>query len=53
MPKYQGETRFRHAAPDALGVLLVNLGTPGEPSTSAVRRYLAEFLGDARVVEAP
>jgi len=53
MPKFQGETGFSHAAPDKLGLLLVNLGTPGEPSTSAVRRYLAEFLGDARVVEAP
>ncbi len=53
MPKFQGETGFSHAAPDRLGLLLVNLGTPGEPSTSAVRRYLAEFLGDARVVEAP
>ncbi|MEJ2604995.1 MAG: ferrochelatase [Gammaproteobacteria bacterium] len=53
MPDYQGETGFRHAAPDALGVLLVNLGTPSEASASAVRRYLAEFLGDSRVVEAP
>ena len=37
----------------AIGVLLVNLGTPDAPDTAAVRRYLAEFLRDPRVVEAP
>ncbi|MEM9024865.1 MAG: ferrochelatase, partial [Bacteroidota bacterium] len=26
------------------GVLLVNLGTPDNPSTGAVRRYLSQFL---------
>ena len=31
--------------------LLVNLGTPEAPSASAVRRYLAEFLHDYRVVD--
>ncbi len=35
------------------GVLLVNLGSPDAPTTAALRRYLAEFLGDPRVVEAP
>jgi ferrochelatase len=35
------------------GVLIVNLGTPVAPTTSAVRRYLAEFLADPRVVEIP
>jgi ferrochelatase len=34
-------------------VLLVNLGTPGAPTPAAVRRYLAEFLTDPRVVEIP
>ncbi|MEP6938764.1 MAG: ferrochelatase [Rudaea sp.] len=34
-------------------VLLVNLGTPTAPSTAAVRRYLAEFLSDRRVIETP
>lgn len=34
-------------------VLLVNLGTPDAPEPSAVRRYLAEFLSDRRVVEIP
>jgi ferrochelatase len=32
-------------------VLVVNLGTPQAPTAAAVRRYLAEFLGDRRVVQ--
>jgi len=36
-----------------IGVLLVNLGTPDAPTASSVRRYLAEFLSDRRVVEIP
>lgn len=36
-----------------VGVLLVNLGTPEDASPAAVRRYLAEFLSDPRVVEIP
>jgi ferrochelatase len=36
-----------------IGVLLVNLGTPDAPDTASVRRYLAEFLSDRRVVELP
>jgi ferrochelatase len=36
-----------------IGVLLANLGTPDAPTPSAVRRYLAEFLSDRRVVEIP
>lgn len=34
-------------------MLLVNLGTPDAPTASALRRYLAEFLADPRVVEVP
>ncbi|KAB7898059.1 ferrochelatase [Rouxiella silvae] len=33
------------------GVLLVNLGTPEAPTTQAVKRFLAEFLSDIRVVD--
>lgn len=40
-------------APPAIGVLLVNLGTPDAPTPRAVRRYLGEFLSDRRVVELP
>ena len=35
------------------GVLLIHLGTPDAPTPAAVRRYLAEFLADPRVVEMP
>ena len=40
------------AIPEAkAGVPLINLGTPDAPEERAVRRYLAEFLSDRRVVE--
>ena len=39
-------------APDT-AVLAVNLGTPETPTAPAVRRYLAEFLSDPRVVSIP
>jgi len=35
----------------AIGVLLVNLGTPDAPTPAAVRRYLKQFLTDPRVIE--
>ncbi|MBW3550251.1 MAG: ferrochelatase [Proteobacteria bacterium] len=37
--------------PGATAVVLVNLGTPDAPTAPAVRRYLAEFLHDRRVVD--
>jgi ferrochelatase len=52
-------TRQYHAAPpgtanrDGVAVVLVNLGTPSAPTTSAVRRYLRQFLSDPRVIEQP
>lgn len=36
-----------------MGVLIVNLGTPDNPKTPAVRRYLREFLMDGRVIDIP
>ena len=39
--------------PRRIGVLLVNLGTPDAADAGAVKRYLAEFLSDRRVVEIP
>lgn len=33
------------------GVLLINLGTPDEPTTPAVRKYLKEFLSDPYVID--
>src|SRR5271167_2913383 len=35
------------------GILLIQLGTPDAPTASALRRYLRQFLGDPRVIEAP
>lgn len=35
------------------GVLLINLGTPDDPETPAVRRYLKQFLSDPRVIDIP
>ena len=42
----------KHGAQEKLGILLVNLGSPDAPTPSAVRRYLAQFLSDPRVIEA-
>jgi ferrochelatase len=51
--KFQPEPPFKHGSPARVGVLLVNLGTPDAPTAPALRRYLAEFLSDPRVVEIP
>ncbi len=50
--KYKSEVSPHQCQPK-VGVLLMNLGTPDAPTTSAVRRYLAEFLWDPRIVEMP
>jgi len=47
------EPPFTHGQPARTAVLLCNLGTPDEPTAGAVRRYLAQFLSDPRVVEIP
>jgi ferrochelatase len=51
MPRLESSRVAEAAA--GLGVLLVNLGTPDEPTPAAVRRYLGQFLSDPRVVETP
>jgi len=51
--KYTGVKAFSHLDQGRIGVLLINLGTPDEPSSAALRRYLKEFLWDPRVVEMP
>ena len=38
-------------SPPAQALVLVNLGTPAAPTPKAVRRYLAQFLHDQRVVQ--
>ena len=53
MSYFTAKTHFEHGDQPKLGILLCNLGTPQSPEPGAVRRYLAEFLSDKRVVEAP
>ncbi len=50
---FKGQKDFSHAQADQIGVLITNLGTPEAPTPKALRRYLAEFLSDRRVVEIP
>lgn len=52
-PAFQKEPTFTHGQTPRTAVLLCNLGTPDAPTADALRRYLAEFLGDHRVVEIP
>jgi ferrochelatase len=47
------EPPYRHGDVARIGVLLVNLGTPDAPDAPALKRYLAQFLWDPRVVEIP
>ena len=53
MSKYKGQQDYTHGNDTCLGVLIVNLGTPDAPTVRAIRKYLAEFLWDPRVVEIP
>lgn len=50
---FQDSPPYRHGTPARTAVVVVNLGTPDEPTAPAVRRYLKEFLSDPRVVEIP
>jgi len=53
MPKYLNGVGRGAADSSAIGVLLVNTGTPDGPDAGAVRRFLAEMLSDPRLVELP
>lgn len=53
MARFTAASAFDHASPERVAVLMVQLGTPDQPESSAVRRYLREFLSDPRVVEIP
>ncbi len=53
MPKTVNPPAFDGKEQTCTGVLVTNLGTPDAPTSSAVRRYLAEFLWDPRVVDLP
>jgi ferrochelatase len=47
------EPAHAHGTAPRTAVVVCNLGTPDAPTPQAVRRYLAEFLSDRRVVEIP
>ncbi len=50
---FKKEPAYTHGQVPTTAILLCNLGTPDAPTPAALRRYLAEFLGDHRVVEIP
>jgi protoporphyrin/coproporphyrin ferrochelatase len=50
---YRSDPPLPHGQAPKTAVLLTNLGTPDAPTPAALRRYLAEFLSDPRVVEIP
>ena len=52
MAYYRAVPQAPASTPDRISVLLVNLGTPDSPSYLAVQRYLGQFLGDRRVIDA-
>ena len=50
---FNSEPSYSHGQVPKTAIVLCNLGTPDAPTASALRTYLAEFLGDHRVVEIP
>jgi ferrochelatase len=50
--RYISSPDFRQDA-ERIGVLLVNTGTPDSLQVRDIRRYLAKFLSDPRVIELP
>ena len=52
-PRFAAEPPFHHGQTARTAVLFCNLGTPDAPTGVALRRFLAEFLSDPRVVEIP
>lgn len=53
LSNFAPEPARSHGMQTRIAVLYCNLGTPDEPTAPALRRYLAEFLSDRRVVEIP
>ena len=51
--RFAPEPAHLHGKAAHTAILLCNLGTPEAPTAPALRRYLAEFLSDRRVVEIP
>jgi len=53
MPTPQSLPQVEQGISESTGILVVNLGTPDAPTTSAVRRFLKQFLSDPHVVDYP
>ncbi len=53
MAHYRDSSDYQHGSLASVGVLLCNLGSPDAPTPAALRRYLAQFLWDRRVIEMP
>lgn len=53
MARFKGNNQPPHDKQAVTGVLITNLGTPDAPTAKALRKYLAEFLNDKRVIETP
>jgi len=53
MTRYSGTSNYPHLSHAVTGILLINLGTPDAPTAESLRKYLAEFLSDPRVIELP
>ncbi|MGH8306161.1 MAG: ferrochelatase, partial [Steroidobacteraceae bacterium] len=51
--RYVSSPDFHRDSAERIGILLVNSGTPERPDAGSVRRFLARFLADPRVVELP
>ncbi len=52
-PRFAQEPDYTHGQASRTAIVYCNLGTPDAPTAPALRRYLAEFLSDPRVVEIP
>lgn len=53
MPRFKNSSKIPHDSKPLTGILLANLGSPDSPTAGSIRRYLAEFLNDIRVIETP
>ena len=53
MASFKGNKLYIHNSGLKTGVLLTNLGTPDEPTTPSLKKYLRQFLSDERVIETP
>jgi ferrochelatase len=50
---FRGTETVDRPTASPIGALLTNVGSPAAPTAAALRTYLAQFLGDGRVIEYP